>query len=55
MLINVVDPGYTATDLNAFRGTQTIAEGAAPIVAAALLTGGGPTGAFLDGAGNAPW
>ncbi|MGB7795291.1 MAG: hypothetical protein WBL53_03375 [Pseudonocardiaceae bacterium] len=47
-------PGYTATDLNGFRGTQTVA-GAAPIVAAALLAQDGPTGAFLDTAGNTPW
>jgi len=53
--INVVDPGYTATDLNGFRGTQTIPEGAAPIVAAALLTADGPTGTFFDPAGIAPW
>ncbi|HEX4216054.1 MAG TPA: SDR family NAD(P)-dependent oxidoreductase [Candidatus Dormibacteraeota bacterium] len=53
--INVVDPGYTATDLNGFRGTQSVVEGAAPIVSAALLTGDGPTGAFLDAAGDVPW
>jgi NAD(P)-dependent dehydrogenase (short-subunit alcohol dehydrogenase family) len=53
--INVVDPGYTATDLNGFRGTQTIGEGAAPIVAAALLTRDGPTGTFFDTTGTAPW
>jgi NAD(P)-dependent dehydrogenase (short-subunit alcohol dehydrogenase family) len=53
--INVVDPGYTATDLNGFRGTQTIDEGAAPIMAAALMTGDGPTGAFLDAVGDVPW
>jgi NAD(P)-dependent dehydrogenase (short-subunit alcohol dehydrogenase family) len=53
--INVVDPGYTATDFNSHRGSQTVAEGAAPIVAAALLTGEGPTGAFLGTAGNVPW
>lgn len=27
MRINAVDPGYTATDLNDQRGTQTVAEG----------------------------
>jgi NAD(P)-dependent dehydrogenase (short-subunit alcohol dehydrogenase family) len=53
--INVVDPGYTATDLNGFHGTQTIPEGAAPIVAAALLPADGPTGAFFDPAGVVPW
>lgn len=53
--INVVDPGYTATDLNGFHGTQTIPEGAAPIVAAALVSADGPTGTFFDPAGIAPW
>ena len=33
--VNAVDPGYTATDLNAHRGTQTIEEGAEVIVAMA--------------------
>ncbi|MEU7739058.1 SDR family NAD(P)-dependent oxidoreductase [Nonomuraea sp. NPDC049158] len=53
--VNVVDPGYTATDLNGFSGTQTVEEGAAPIVRAALLGADGPTGAFFDPAGVAPW
>ncbi|MFJ5780174.1 SDR family NAD(P)-dependent oxidoreductase [Streptomyces sp. NPDC093094] len=53
--INVVDPGPTATDLNRFQGFQTVEQGAAPIVAAALLGPEGPTGAFLDGAGVSPW
>jgi NAD(P)-dependent dehydrogenase (short-subunit alcohol dehydrogenase family) len=53
--VNVVDPGYTATDLNGFRGTQTVAEGVAPIVRAALLTADGPTSTFIDGEGIAPW
>jgi NAD(P)-dependent dehydrogenase (short-subunit alcohol dehydrogenase family) len=53
--VNVVDPGYTATDLNGFRGTRTVAEGAAPIVAAALVGPDGPTGTFTDPAGVAPW
>jgi NAD(P)-dependent dehydrogenase (short-subunit alcohol dehydrogenase family) len=35
--VNSVNPGYTATDLNANSGPQTIEEGAAEIVRAALL------------------
>jgi len=52
--INSVNPGYTATDLNANSGTQTIEEGAAEIVRAALLD---PpvTGKFLETAGEIPW
>ncbi|MEE4543099.1 SDR family NAD(P)-dependent oxidoreductase [Streptomyces sp. V4-01] len=53
--VNVVDPGPTATDLNRFQGSQTVEQGAAPIVAAALLTSGGPTGAFLGADGVSPW
>jgi NAD(P)-dependent dehydrogenase (short-subunit alcohol dehydrogenase family) len=53
--INVVDPGYTATDLNGHRGTQTVAEGVEPIVRAALLGPDGPSGTFFDAAGPVPW
>ncbi|MEU3511987.1 SDR family NAD(P)-dependent oxidoreductase [Streptomyces longwoodensis] len=53
--INVVDPGPTATDLNRHRGSQTVEEGAAPIVQAATLTAQGPTGTFLDNDGVSPW
>jgi NAD(P)-dependent dehydrogenase (short-subunit alcohol dehydrogenase family) len=55
MRINAVDPGYTATDLNRHRGTQSIEEGAEAIVRAALLGPGGPTGGFFDAAGAVPW
>jgi hypothetical protein len=37
--VNSVDPGYTATDLNHHRGTQTIPEGAAENKVA-IITGG---------------
>ncbi len=37
--INAVDPGYTATDLNGHRGTQTVQEGAEIIVSGALVSG----------------
>lgn len=53
--VNVVDPGYTATDFNGFRGTKTVEQGAAAIVSAALLTGDGPTGTFSDADGPVPW
>lgn len=53
--INVVDPGPTATDLNNHRGFQTVEQGAAPIVEAALLGADGPTGTFLDADGISPW
>jgi NAD(P)-dependent dehydrogenase (short-subunit alcohol dehydrogenase family) len=55
MRINAVDPGYTATDLNGHRGTQTIEEGAAIIVAMATAKPDGPTGSFMDQHGVVPW
>jgi NAD(P)-dependent dehydrogenase (short-subunit alcohol dehydrogenase family) len=51
--VTAVDPGYTATDLNGFTGTQTVAEGAAPIIEACVadeLPGG-----FIGQEGPLPW
>jgi NAD(P)-dependent dehydrogenase (short-subunit alcohol dehydrogenase family) len=53
--INAVDPGYTATDLNGHRGTQTVAEGTDAIVAYATIGADGPTGGFYDRHGTVPW
>ena len=53
--VNVVDPGYTATDLNGHRGTQTVEEGATAIVAMASIGPDGPTGTFVDRNGTVPW
>jgi NAD(P)-dependent dehydrogenase (short-subunit alcohol dehydrogenase family) len=53
--INVVDPGYTATDLNGHRGTQTIDEGAEVIVRMAQTGPDGPTGGYFDRHGRVPW
>jgi NAD(P)-dependent dehydrogenase (short-subunit alcohol dehydrogenase family) len=52
--VNSVNPGYTATDLNENRGTQTVKEGAAEIVRVALLE---PhvTGKFLETGGEIAW
>jgi NAD(P)-dependent dehydrogenase (short-subunit alcohol dehydrogenase family) len=55
MKVNAVDPGYTATDLNGHRGTQTVAEGATAIVELATIDSDGPTGGFFDSHGRAPW
>ena len=55
MRINAVDPGYTATDLNGHRGTQTVAEGAEIIVRMASIDPNGPTGAYLSASGPVPW
>ncbi|OLT13483.1 short-chain dehydrogenase [Pseudonocardia sp. CNS-139] len=53
--VNAVDPGFTATDLNGHRGTQTLEEGTDAIVAMATVAPDGPTGAFVDRAGPVPW
>ena len=55
MRINSVDPGYTATDFNAHRGTQTVEEGAAAIVRYARIGPDGPTAGFFGAAGARPW
>jgi len=53
--VNAVDPGYTATDLNAHSGHKTVAEGARAIVAMARVGADGPTGGFFDDRGPVPW
>jgi len=58
--INVVDPGYTATDFNNHSGPGTIPDAAARIVKAATFGADGPTGQFFsdDNApetGISPW
>ncbi|MCW2759698.1 MAG: short-chain dehydrogenase/reductase [Nocardioidaceae bacterium] len=53
--INVVDPGYTATDLNGNSGTQPVEVGAAPVIAAAMIAKDGPTGGYFGNDGPLPW
>jgi NAD(P)-dependent dehydrogenase (short-subunit alcohol dehydrogenase family) len=55
MRINSVDPGFTATDFNEHRGTQTVEQGAEVIVRYALITDEGPTGGFFDKNDTEPW
>jgi NAD(P)-dependent dehydrogenase (short-subunit alcohol dehydrogenase family) len=55
MRINSVDPGFTATDFNQHRGTQTVEEGAGAIVRYALVARDGPTGGFFDMNGAEAW
>ena len=55
MRINSVDPGFTSTDFNEHRGTQTVEEGAEVIVQFALITPDGPTGGFFDRSGSETW
>jgi NAD(P)-dependent dehydrogenase (short-subunit alcohol dehydrogenase family) len=55
MRINAVEPGYTATDLNGFTGTQAVDEGAEIIVHMAQVPPDGPTGGYFDASGHLPW
>jgi NAD(P)-dependent dehydrogenase (short-subunit alcohol dehydrogenase family) len=52
--VNSVNPGFTATDLTADRGQQTVEEGAAEIVRVALQAHG-PSGQFLEAGGELVW
>lgn len=53
--INAADPGYTATDLNAHTGYQTVVEGSDAIVMLAQTSPDGPTGGYFDRSGPLPW
>ena len=53
--INAVDPGYTDTDLNAHRGTQTLIEGTDAIVRMATIGPDGPTKTVVARDGPVPW
>jgi len=55
ILINAACPGFTATDLNGFRGVRTPEQGAAIAIRLATLPDDGPTGGFFDDAGAVPW
>ncbi|NAZ77172.1 SDR family NAD(P)-dependent oxidoreductase [Kineococcus sp. T13] len=55
ILVNAADPGYTETDLNEHRGTQTVTEGTDAIVHLATLGDDGPTGTFVDRHGPVAW
>lgn len=58
--VNVVDPGYTATEFNHFRGPGSVEGAAAIIVKYATIAEDGPTGKFFsndyqDERGECPW
>jgi NAD(P)-dependent dehydrogenase (short-subunit alcohol dehydrogenase family) len=55
ILINAACPGFTATDLNGFRGHRTPEQGAAIAIHLATLPDDGPTGGFFEDAGVIPW
>ena len=53
--INCVNPGYTATDFNEFKGTKSVSQGASVIVKYALLKENGPSGKYFSEEGETPW
>jgi len=53
--VNAACPGFTATDLNNFKGTRSVEEGAREAVRLALLGPDGPTGTFSNDDGVIPW
>ncbi|MER6421086.1 SDR family NAD(P)-dependent oxidoreductase [Streptomyces sp. NPDC001137] len=55
VLINNACPGYVATDLNGFSGTQTPEQGAAIAIRLAALPDDGPSGQLFDDSGVVPW
>ncbi|RYG98679.1 MAG: SDR family NAD(P)-dependent oxidoreductase [Alphaproteobacteria bacterium] len=52
--VNVASPGFTATALNNFEGTDTVEQGAKNPVRVALDVDG-PTGTFTGPSGPMPW
>lgn len=53
--VNSANPGYTATDLNNFAGTDTPQQGAEEAIRLALLPNDGPTGTTSSSSGPVPW
>jgi NAD(P)-dependent dehydrogenase (short-subunit alcohol dehydrogenase family) len=53
--VNSVTPGYTATDLNQYQGTRTVAEGAKPIVQLVAQADTKGTARFYQDGGDVPW
>ena len=53
--VNAACPGFTATDLNHFRGTRTVEQGAREAVRLALIGAEGPTGTLSDEDGPVAW
>ena len=52
--VNAVSPGFTATALNNFQGTETVEQGAQEPIRVALERDG-PTGIFTGPRGVVPW
>ncbi|BGE86929.1 SDR family oxidoreductase [Methylosinus sp. 3S-1] len=53
--VNAICPGYTATEATNFMGTRTPDQAAVIAIKFALLEDDGPTGVFVNEAGELPW
>ena len=53
--INSIEPGYTATNLNEYQGTQTVEEAVGIIIKYATAGSDAPTGKFLWKEGEFAW
>lgn len=58
--VNLVDPGYVATDMNNYKGTDSVEVAAARLVKTAMIDADGPTGQFFSDdtdpeTGISPW
>ena len=58
--VNLVDPGYVATDMNNYMGTDPVELAAARVLKVAMMDADGPTGRFFSDdtdpeAGICPW
>jgi NAD(P)-dependent dehydrogenase (short-subunit alcohol dehydrogenase family) len=53
--INSVEPGFTATNLNNYQGTQTVEEAIGVILKYATLNNDAPTGKFFNKDGAFDW
>ncbi|RWC39591.1 MAG: SDR family oxidoreductase [Mesorhizobium sp.] len=53
--INAAAPGYTATDLNGFRGHRTVQQAAEIVIHLATLDADGPNAGYFNDDGPLPW
>lgn len=53
--INAAAPGYTATDLNGFRGHRTVQQAAEIVIQLATLDADGPSAGYFNDDGPLPW
>ncbi len=53
--VNAVDPGYTATEFNGYKGAGDVSDAAQLILKYATLDKSGPTGQFVSNHGQLPW